>query len=93
MHQRSGTHRARFNCSKQIAAGQAMVPNGRGRFSQRHNFRMSRGIAVADIAIPSPANDSSTAHHDRSDGNFSRFQRALRRAQSFLHPQFVGAGR
>src|ERR1700722_3133691 len=92
VHQRSGAHRTRFNCSKEIALSQPMVTESRPRFAQRDNLCVRCGIGTGDVAVPSPADNAIAAHDDGSDGDFSRFKRSLGSAESFLHPKFVCFG-
>jgi hypothetical protein len=73
MHQGSGAHRARFNCSKQVALGQTMIPYGCSRFAEGYNFGVSGGIVVGDVAVPPAADDFVAAHYYCSDWNFSGF--------------------
>jgi hypothetical protein len=89
VHQRTGAHRARFNCSKQVAVLQAMVTDGYTGFAEGYDFGMGCGIVVDDVAVPAAADDAAFADYDRSYWDFARFERALRAAQGFFHPQFV----
>jgi len=86
VHQGSGTHRARFNCSKQSALSQTMIAQRRARLTQGDDFRMGRRIGVFNVTVPSAANDSIAAYDDGANGDFLRFERALRFPQGFLHP-------
>jgi hypothetical protein len=92
VHQRSSAHRARFNCSKQVAVGQPMIPYGCARLAQGNDLGMGRRIALGDVAIPAAADDASLAHDYGSDGDFAGFECALRGAESFFHPQFIWGG-
>jgi hypothetical protein len=89
MHDRAGTHRARFNCNKQLALTQTMVTNGSTGFSQRDNFGVRCWIRSLDVSIRTPTHDVPVTHHNSSDRNFANFKRALRTAECLLHPQFV----
>jgi hypothetical protein len=86
----SRAHGARLNCSKQLAVAEPVVAEVSSCLAQRHDFSMSRRIAVDEVAIPSSSNHASFAHHDRSHRHFARLQRALGAAQGFFHPKFVG---
>ena len=77
LQQRSRAHRARLNCSKQFAVSQAMIADRGTSFAQRVDLRVGRRIDVSDVAIKSAANDLAVVNDDRSDWNFSGFQRAL----------------
>jgi hypothetical protein len=70
-----------------------MVTHGCTGLAQSYDLGVGGGIGVADVAILAAADDASLAYDHRSHGDFSGFECALRRAQSFLHPQFVGSGR
>ena len=91
VNQRAGAHGARLNCSKQLAAFQAMVAEGGTGFAQRDDLGVRSGIAIGEVAVAAAADDLAVAHHHRAHRNFSRFQRALGSAESFLHEKFVGA--
>jgi hypothetical protein len=93
MDQSSGAHCARFNCSKELAVGQSVVAHGGASVTQRHNLSMCCGIAIADVAIPSPACDAPVAHHDCTNRHLARFQRALGATQRFFHKKFIVLGR
>src|ERR1700690_3001873 len=66
-----------------------MVPNRRTGLAPRDNFRVARGVRIRDVAIEATSDDLPLENYHRADGNFSRFQRPLRRPQRLLHPQFV----
>ena len=87
---RSRAHGARFNCSKQFALAQTVITEVSSSFAQGDHFGMRGGIVVGDIAIPSASHDLARLHHDRAYGHFSSFKGALRAAEGFFHPQFVG---
>ena len=89
MNQRARAHGARFNCSKQFAAFQAMVAEGGTGFAQGDDLGMGGGIGVGEIAVAAASDDFAVANDHRADRNFTRFKRALGRAQSFLHEEFV----
>jgi hypothetical protein len=93
VHQRSGAHWARFNCSKQVALGEAVVTDGCTGLTQRDDFGVGGGIVVADIAVPAASDNSSVAYDHRSYRDFAGFEGALRGAQGFFHPEFVGGRR
>jgi hypothetical protein len=89
MNCRSRAHGARLNCSKQFAVAQTVVTDVSSRLAQGHNLGMRRWIVVGEIAIPSSSHQPTGTHHDCSDWHFARFQRALRTAEGFFHPQLV----
>ena len=92
MQQSAGAHRARFNCSKQLAVVQAMVTNGSTGLAQGHDLGMSGWIEIDDVAVPAAPHDAAFTNHDRADGDLSALKRPLRAAQGFLHPEFIGGG-
>lgn len=89
MDRRSRAHGARLNCSKEFTVAQSMITDVSAGFSQSFNFGVRGGIAVGEVAIPSPANYAAIAYNDRANRHFARFQSTLGAAQRFLHPQFV----
>jgi hypothetical protein len=89
MHQRACAHGAWFNCSKELAVSQAMVAEVGTGLAKGNNFGVGGGIGVGEVAIPASTNDLAGMNHDRADGDLAGFQGALRRAQGFLHPEFV----
>jgi hypothetical protein len=90
MDSRSRAHGAGLNRGKQFAVAEAVIPESASRLAQRHDFGVSRRIAVAKVAIPTASDHAPLAHHDRSHWHFAGLQGALRRAQGFFHPEFVG---
>src|ERR1017187_8691408 len=90
MNGRSRAHGAGLNCSKQFTVAEPVVTDVSSRLAQRHYLSMSGGIAVGEVAIPSPSNHAPRAHHDSSHRHFARLQCALGVAQGFLHPKLVG---
>ena len=93
MYQSACAHRARLNCSKELAVSQTVVTQVRTRLAKGDDFSVGRGIGVGKIAIPASADDLARMDHDSTHGNFARFQRALGRAQGFLHPEFIRGNR
>jgi hypothetical protein len=89
MNCRSRAHRARFNCSKQLAVDEPVVTDVSSRLAQRHDFSVSGWIMIGKVAIPSSSNHVPFAHYDRSHGHFARLQRALGATESVRHPKFV----
>jgi hypothetical protein len=55
-----------------------MVTNGCTGLAQRHNLGVGRRVGVGDVAVPAAADDPFPAHDHGSNGDFARFQRALR---------------
>jgi len=93
VHQRSGAHRARLNCSKQLAVAQAMVTNDCTGFAQCHDLSMCCRIGTGKILVPSSGNDSPLAHDDGTHRNLTDVECTLRGAERFFHEEFVGVGR
>ena len=89
VNQRSCTHRARFNCSKQLAVSQAVVADLRCGLAQRHNFSVCRRVGVAQVAIPPCPQNLALAHHNRAHRHFTGFKRPLGGPQRLLHQEFV----
>jgi len=92
MNDRSGTHGARLNCSKQFTVAETVITYGTSGFAQGDDFGVGSGVAVGEIAIPSATDDAAIADYDRSDRHIARFERTLRTAEGFLHPEFIGRG-
>jgi hypothetical protein len=90
MNQRARAHSARFNCNKQLAINQSMVTDACSGFAQRHDFRVSGRIGVAEVAIPTAPNDFSSEHNHCADWYLSGVKRTLCGAQSFFHPELIG---
>jgi NADH-quinone oxidoreductase subunit I len=63
------------------------------RLPQGNNFRVRARIRISQVPIPSPPNNFTIANYDRPHRHFSRFERPLGRAQSLLHPEFIGGSR
>ena len=89
VNQCSRTHHARFNCSKQLAVAQSVIPEVSPSFTQGHDFGVGGGIAVGEVAVPASSDDAATMDDDGPDRDFASFESALRRAQGFFHPEFV----
>ncbi len=92
MNQRARAHGARFNCNKQIAVSQAVVTNGSTSLTQGDDLGVAGGIRIADVAIPSAADDTAITHDDRAYWHFSGLKRPLGAPQGFFHPKLVGMG-
>src|SRR5271170_411714 len=90
MHQRTCTHGARFNCSKELAVSQAVVTEVCTGLAQSDNFGVGSGVGVGQVAIPASTDDLAGTNYDRSHRDLARFQGALGGAKSFLHPELVG---
>jgi len=84
--QGSRTHRARFNCSKQVALSETVITQVRACFAQRDDLGMSGWIAVRKVAIPPAADNTTTVHDYRPHGHLSDLQCSLGRAQCLFHP-------
>ena len=84
------THRARFNCSKQFAAAKAVIAEALSGCAQGDDFRMSGGVVVGEVAIPTSSHDTAAEHDHGADGHFAAIECALGAAEGFGHPQFVG---
>ena len=93
MNQSASAHRARFNCSKELAVSQAMVTEVCTGLAQGNDFGVRAGVGVGQVPIPSPPDNLASTDYDRPHRHFSRFERALGGAQSLLHPEFIGGSR
>src|SRR5208282_1563817 len=93
MHQGACAHRAWLNCNKELAVFQTVVTQVRAGLPKGDNLSVRRGIGVRKIAIPASADDLARMDHDSTHGNFARFQRALGRAESLFHPEFIKGSR
>jgi hypothetical protein len=89
MNQSSGAHGARFNCSKQFTAFQAMVTEGGTGLAQGDYLGMGSGIGVCEVAVAAASDDFAVVNHDRADWNFSSFESTLGVAEGFFHEEFV----
>jgi hypothetical protein len=89
VHQRSSAHCARFNCSKQLAVGEAVVTNDSTGFAQGHDLGVGGGVVVSEVPVPATGNDAAVAHDDGADGDFSCVEGALGGAEGFLHVELV----
>lgn len=92
MQQRTGTHGAGFNRGKQVAFSQTVIAEDSSSLAQGEDFGVRGGVGGGDVTVPAATNDASVADHDSADRNLAGFQRALSRAESFLHPKFIGGG-
>src|SRR5215472_14865060 len=90
VHHRAGAHGTRLNCNKQITVSQSVVTNGCTGFAQRHNFRMGSWVMIADSTVPPAADDFSVTDDYCANWDFAYLEGALRAAQGFFHPEFVG---
>jgi hypothetical protein len=89
MNCRSRAHSARLNCSKQFTAFQAVVADRGTGLTQRNDLGVGGGIGIGKVAIAPATDDLAVTNYDGAHWNFSRLQRALGRAESFPHEQFV----
>jgi hypothetical protein len=90
MNHSSGAHGARFNCNKEVTVPQTVVAERGPSVTQGRDFGVCGGIELANVAIPSPANNHPGMDHHGSDWYFTALQRPLRTAERLFHPQFVG---
>ena len=89
MNQSAGAHSARLNCSKQFTAFQAVVADRGTGLAQRDDLGVGGGIGIGKVAIAPATDDLAVTNYDGAHWNFSRLKRALGRAESFPHEQFV----
>src|SRR5271168_2895679 len=57
--------------------------------AQRHNFRVRRGIAIANSPIAAPRNDLSAMHQHRANRHFARGRSSASLFERFLHKLHV----
>ena len=67
-----------------------MVTDDCTRLAQGDDLCVCGRIIVGLVAVRPPGNDTAVADDYCTHGHFSDFQRALRRAQSLLHEEFIG---
>lgn len=84
------THGAGFNCSKQVAADQAMIAKNLASFTKGDDLGVGGGIVGGEIAIPATSDDAAVEDDDGADGDFASFEGALGGAKGLFHPEFVG---
>jgi hypothetical protein len=90
VHQCSRTHRARFNCSKELAVSQAMVTNDRTSLAKGYHLRVRGGIVAGEILVPSTSDNGAIENNYRADWDFSGLQSSLCGAQGFFHEKLIG---
>jgi hypothetical protein len=81
----SGAHAARLNGHVQGGIRQAVVADYSRGFAQHNNFRMCRGITIANGAIAGARQYSSFMHQHRADRHFTAGGRFARLRQCVLH--------
>ena len=89
MHHGTCAHGARFDGGEQIAFIQTVGAEDTTGLPEGNNFGVGRRVAIRDVAIKSGSDDLSFMNNDCSDRNLAEFERSLRGAQGFLHPEFV----
>jgi hypothetical protein len=89
MNERSRTHGARLNCSKQFTVAEAVVTEVPSGFAQRHDLSVGGWIVVGQVAIPASSDDAAITYDDGSYGDFAGLESALGGAESFFHPELV----
>jgi hypothetical protein len=89
---RPRAHGARLNCSKEFAVDQPVVAEVSTGISQGQNLSMCSWVIVGEVAIPTPAYDSTFANQDGAHRHLSDLQSALRAAEGFFHPELIGGG-
>jgi len=93
LHDGACTHRARFNCSIQRAAGQAVVPEPARGSPQRENLRVRGRVVEVNRLVVSARDDLPVLNYHSADGNFLLIKTSLSFAQCAPHKQFILAGR
>jgi hypothetical protein len=87
----ASAHSAWFDCSKQLAVSQTMIAEGGTGFPQSNDLRVRSGIGIGQVPVPTAADELSGGDDNGSHGHLPGFQRALRGAKGFFHPEFVGS--
>jgi hypothetical protein len=85
LNHRAGAHAAGLNGYVQRGIREAVVADYFCGFAQHNNFRMRRGIAIANGAIAGARQDSSFMHQHRADRHFAAGGRFARLRQCVLH--------
>src|SRR5262245_56347935 len=93
MYQRSRTHGAWLDCSKQFAIHQAMVAYRGTGLAQGNDFSMRGRIGIGEIAVPATTSDFAITNDHRTDRDFAGVKGPLSSAESFLHEDFVVVSR
>ena len=70
----SRAHDARLNRSKQFAVDEPVIADVASRLAQRHDFSVSCGIIVGEVAIPASSNHAPFGQNDGSDGYLARIE-------------------
>ena len=89
MNQGACAHGARLNGSKQLAVSHTVVAEVCPSFAKSDDFRVSRGIAVSEVAVPAATDDLAATDDDRTYRNLSRVERPSRSPESLFHPKLV----
>ena len=89
MNQGPCAHGARLNRSEQLAVSHTVVTEVCPSFAKSDDFRVSRGIAVSEVAVPAATDDLATSHDDRAYRNLARVERSSRSSESLFHPKLV----
>src|SRR5258706_14687552 len=90
LYQCARTHRARLDGHVESGATQAVIAHcGSGR-AKSDDFRMRRGIAVADGAIAGRTDHAIFEHHHCANGDFSPDRGGLRLLNRHMHVFVVG---
>jgi hypothetical protein len=93
MNQRTGTHGARLNCSKEVAIDEAVITEVLRRFAQGYDFGVSGWVVVGEIAVIAAANDAALEDNYGAYRDFAGREGALSATDGFFHPDFVGGPR
>jgi len=91
MDQGTGTHGARFNCSKQLTVLQAVVTNEYTSFAEGNDLGVGRGIAAGEVAVPALGDDFAGGNNHRAHRDFPGFEGTLGGAKSGFHEEFIGS--
>ena len=69
----SGAHGAGFEGDVESGAGEPVIVDGLGHFTNGDDFGVGGGVVIADGAIAGAHEDGATVDHDCADGYFAGF--------------------
>jgi hypothetical protein len=89
MHDRPGTHGARFKGYEQFAPRQAVIPQNSRRIAQGGNFGVRGRIALADWRIEATPDDLAIQHDNRTNRHFTEALGCAGQGYGLAHEEFV----
>ena len=85
LHKRARAHGARLDGHVERRASEAIVARLSRGLAQRHDFCMSRRVAIGNRAIARSGHNPIPEHNNCANGNFSAKRRSLRLHHGQLH--------